>query len=222
MRIEMIILDYDLTIVNNYVDFYETYCNALRYYGVDPPSFDEFVKMIENNTLSSKIPRNIDEQEFWKYFRKIYISRHSWLRRGFIEFALLLRNMGAKFIVISGRETSPEYIWLDLRRLGIDHLIDDVITMSMLQEINGHEDFPFDKSSLIEYAMQKHGIIMNNIICIGDYITDYYSCVKKGLIFIGINDIEKRNQVLRESGVKIISRDFMELLPIILDLVREQ
>jgi phosphoglycolate phosphatase-like HAD superfamily hydrolase len=209
-RLEMIVLDYDLSAVINDTDFYETFCNTLREFGEKCISFNEFSKQLESDTLKNRIPRMIHEDYFWRRFRQSYISRHSFPRTGLREFLLLMRNLGIKIVVISGRETHPEYIWSDLRRHGIDELIDDVITMHTLPLLSLREEFLFDKTPLIEHAKRKYSVL-GEFICIGDYVTDYYSCIKAGGVFIGIGSAA-RTSILKKAGVSFIAENFYEVL----------
>jgi phosphoglycolate phosphatase-like HAD superfamily hydrolase len=209
-RFEMIVLDYDLSAVINDADFYEAFCNTLREFGEECISFSEFLEYLELDTLKNKIPHVIREDDFWRKFRQLYVSRHSFPRTGLREFLLSMRNLSIKVVVVSGRETHPEYIWSDLRRYGIDELVDDVITMHAFSLLSLKEEFLFDKTPLIEYAKNKHSVL-GEFICIGDYVTDYYSCIKAGGIFIGIGSAA-RTSILKKAGVSFIAENFYEVL----------
>jgi len=214
----MVILDYDLSSVVNYADFYEAFCGALREIGKDCShmSFSDFQQLLDSDVLREYVQRITDEDSFWRRFRQLYISRHSFPRRGLREFLLLMKHLAVKVVVISGRETRSEYIWWDLRKYGLDELVDDVATMYDLNLLPLREEFLFDKSPLIEYVKKKHGVL-RNFICIGDYVTDYYSCDKSGGIFIGIGS-DVRTSVLKKAGVKLVVGDFYEVLPILREL----
>ncbi|MEM4881890.1 MAG: hypothetical protein QXP89_07235, partial [Desulfurococcaceae archaeon] len=73
------------------------------------------------------------------------------------------------------------------------------------------EEFLFDKSPLIRYAKRKHGI-SGEVICIGDYVTDYYSCRKAGGVFVGIASVSERGESLKKAGVEFLVKDFYEAL----------
>ncbi|MEM0001772.1 MAG: HAD hydrolase-like protein [Desulfurococcaceae archaeon] len=212
-RLELIILDYDQTTVENIIDFYEAYCQALRIHGSNCVSTQEFLTLLRENRLGDRIPMEVDPTEFWKTFRRVYVSRHSKPLRGLREFLITLKRLNVKIVVISGRETSPRYILWDLRNHGLDRYIDDVLTFQDMQVYGFKEEFLFDKSDLIRYVKKKHGV-SREIVCIGDYIADYYSCVKSGGIFIGINTFPERNRDLEKAGVKMLARDFYDVLVI--------
>lgn len=209
-RFKMVVLDYDLSSVINDVDFYEAFCEALREINNNPTSFNEFSEMLETNYIREFVRQNTNEELFWRRFRQLYISRHSLPRRGLREFLLLVKSRDIKVVVISGRETHSKYIWWDLRRHGLDDFIDDVITMYESTILQLREEFLFDKSSLIEYAKRKHGVA-GGFVCIGDYIADYYSCIKAGGVFIGIGS-DTRTSILKKAGVQHTAKDFYEVI----------
>jgi len=206
----MVVLDYDLSSVVNDVDFYEAFCKALREIRKECISFNEFSQLLESDLLKEHISQLTCEEVFWRRFRQLYFSRHSFPRRGLREFLVLMKNLNVKVVVISGRETHSDYIWWDLRRHGLDELVDDVVTMHDLNTLFLREEFPFDKSPLINYVKRKHGVL-EKFACIGDYVADYYSCVKSGGVFIGIGSAVRLG-VLKKAGVQFTAMDFYEVL----------
>jgi phosphoglycolate phosphatase len=216
-RLFMVVLDYDQTIVDNTPDFYEAFCAALRHYNHPCIPFDEFTSLLVSNNLQHAIPEGVSPEEFFKVFRRSYVSRHSWPRPGVKEFLALLKTFNVKVVIISGRETSKRYVLFDLERHGLVDYVDDVLTLEDLILLGFKESFLFDKSQLISYAKQKYGVA-GEVICIGDYITDYLSCIKVGGIFIGINKYVERNRYLERAGVKFLAKDFYEAALIVSSL----
>jgi len=210
LKIKMLILDYDLSSVINDIDFYEAFCSALREVGRSCLSFNEFSTLLESDLLREYVSRYTSEDAFWRKFRQLYISRHSYPRRGLRELLIQMKRFSIKIVVLSGRETHPEYIWWDLRRHGLDELVDDIVTMYDLNTLFLQEEFLFDKSPLIEYVKRKHGVL-EGFVCIGDYVSDYYSCMKSGGVFIGIGSVV-RTSVLKKAGVQFTAEDFYEVL----------
>jgi phosphoglycolate phosphatase len=210
-KLRVIVLDYDQTLVDNTVDFYEAYCGAMRYYGTSCLLFNDFLKLLRTNNLDRAIPRGVSPEEFFRVFRGLYLSRHSSLQPGVREFLVLVKAFNVKIIVVSGRETPSWYIVWDLNRHGLMEFIDDVLTLNDRTRLGLEENFLFDKSGLIKYALGKHGV-SGGVVCIGDYVTDYYSCKSIGGVFIGLNKYSERNSELEKAGVKMLARDFHEVL----------
>jgi len=210
-RLELLVLDYDETAVENTVDFYEAYCEALKIHGKKCVSFDRFIALLSTDELGEEIPVGADEVGFWRVFRRVYGSRHSTLRRGLRELLIAVKTLNVKVVVISGRETPPYHIEFDLRKHGISEFVDGVYTLYNLLLVGEREEFLFDKSPLIRYAKRKHGI-SGEVICIGDYVTDYYSCRKAGGVFVGIASVSERGESLKKAGVEFLVKDFYEAL----------
>lgn len=218
-RLKQVILDHDETIVENTVDFYEAYCEALKEYRSSCIPIEEFMELLRRNMLSSKIPDGISHSEFWTVFRRKYKSRHSFPRRGLYQFFTTLRNYGVRFFIVSGREVHPLEIMIELERHGLAEFIDHVFTLHDLYTMGFNEEFLFDKSRLIEFLKNKYGGVEDGaLVCIGDYITDYLSCRKAGGIFIGINTYVERNNELKKVGVEYTARDFYEVLNLLSSL----
>uniref|UniRef100_A0A7C2FFF8 HAD family hydrolase n=1 Tax=Thermosphaera aggregans TaxID=54254 RepID=A0A7C2FFF8_9CREN len=213
MGVKLVIFDYDLTFVDNYVDFYEAYSHALKIYGCKPPSFDKFMEMLEHDELEDSVPAGINKNDFWRLFRRVYVSRHGFLKKGCKEALNTLKSKyHVKTAIISGRETSSEYIWMELRRLGVDEFIDEVYTLQDLVYLNGVEESLFDKSWLLNYVMRKHGVLPCQTVFLGDYITDYLSALKSNVYFIGVNQSEVRGGLMVKKGVGLVARDFYDVL----------
>ncbi len=211
--VKLVIFDYDLTFVDNYVDFYEAYSHALKTYGCKPPSFDKFMEMLEHDELEDSVPAGINKNDFWRLFRRVYVSRHGFLKKGCKEALNTLKSKyHVKTAIISGRETSSEYIWMELRRLGVDEFIDEVYTLQNLVYLNGVEESLFDKSWLLNYVMRKHGVLPCQTVFLGDYITDYLSALKSNVYFIGVNQSEVRGGLMVKKGVSLVARDFYDVL----------
>ncbi|MCY0868694.1 MAG: HAD hydrolase-like protein [Desulfurococcus sp.] len=223
MSLRLVLLDYDLTLVYNLMDFYEAYTGALEKYEGGSISFSEFLYLLNSNRLSERIPTGVQEEEFWRYFRRIYVSRHPYQMPGASDLLRLLKALSVKITVVSGRETSSEYIWRDLRVLGLDDYVDEVYTSLDIERLGGFEEYLFDKSWLISYILGRHGLKPCNALCIGDFTTDLYSCRKLGIPFIGVSLDDYRSMLLKASGSGIVVKNLLEVLqwiPVIKETIR--
>ncbi len=213
----LVVLDYDETTVDNTFDFYEAYCAALKLHGARCLEYSKFLALFSENKLHSEVPSRVDQESFWKTFRRLYQSRYSWLRAGLSEFLVYAKSLDTKIVIVSGRETPSQNIWLDLRKHGISEFIDDVYTLWDSALMGGEEGFLFDKSFLVSYVKTKYGV-HDNFVCIGDFPTDYYSCVKAGGTFIGLTPIPERAEHLKKAGAKLVASNFKEVLVILSDI----
>jgi len=223
MSIKLAILDYDLTTMYNVFDFYEAYMSALKRYGGGFVSFDEFMELLNQDRLSERIPSGVDKAEFWLFFRRVYVSRHSTPMDGVGDFLRIVKGLGGKTVIVSGRETSSAYIWMDLRMHGLDEYVDEVYTIDDLARLGGVEEYLFDKSWIISYVLEKYAVEPCRAVCLGDFTTDLLSCRKLGVPFIGVNKDEYRGRLLKSRGAIIVVKNFHEAiawLPVIREKAR--
>jgi len=213
-RVRLVILDYDLTLVNNVIDFYLAFTESLKKHFQREMSFSEFYDLLVSDKIVDEVPTTGIGYKVWVDMRRLICkSRYiSSLAPGLKFFLEITSSTGVEHVIVSGKECHSEYIWRELRRAGIDNFINGVYTFFDLAVLGGYEEELFDKSWLIKYAVKKHGKRVEEAVYIGDYKTDYYSSVKAGVRFIGLAFIERRAELLRDIGVGCIARDFYEAL----------
>ncbi|OYT40545.1 MAG: phosphatase [Desulfurococcales archaeon ex4484_58] len=222
VSLKIIILDYDLTLMDNICDFYLSFNEAYHKYVGKTISFHEFYKAFVNDQLINIIPDNIDQEKLWKYMRKeICRSRFSRLNEGVHYFLYYTDILGLKKIIVSGRGCHPKYIYEELRRHGILEYISGVYTFFDQEILGGVEKVLFDKSWLLKYIIKKYKINASDTVYIGDYKLDYYSSLEVGVNFIGLTSIPERIILLKRIGVKRLARNFYEALLHVLDILRK-
>ncbi len=207
----LVLLDYDLTVMDNMIDFYEAFSESLKRFGYEPVSYDIFVKHVLADSLHDLLPPEIRPLEFWTYFRRIYPSKSGYPMRGVKRFLVVLKSLNIPVVVISGRDSHPLLLWHELARFGLDDYIDEIYTVFDLRMHGGIEEELFDKSWLIRIVIKKYYVEPSHAIYIGDYKQDYISCSKAGIRFIGITRYRERAETLRKLGAEIIVSDFDEL-----------
>ncbi len=220
--IRIVLLDYDLTLMNSIYDFYDAVNTAVKKYGGEPVVFDYFYRLLIEHRLDELIPRGVSKVDFWKYFRKVYRSMTGIPVRGAYRFLLYTSMMGLLKIIVSGRENHPLNIWLELRRHGLDEYIDEVYTLYDLEVMGGVEEELFDKAWLIKVILKKWGVTPCEAVYIGDYRQDYISSLKTGVEFIGVAFSRERAECLRSVGVERIAMDLEEALYYLLDIMRKR
>jgi len=218
----LIFLDYDLTLMNTFMDFFEAINEARRFYGLKPFSFDEFMSYFVDDVLAVKAPPQNDPIGFWKYFRRVYSTKHGYPMEGSHYLLYMLRLWGTRNIIVTGRETPSETIWWELRRHGLEWGIDSIFTMYDIELIGGIEESLFDKSWLLEYILDKYGVDPGNAIMIGDYKLDAKSALKVGIVFIGLSNIPKRTRDLYINGACQVVSSLYEVPMVIHEIFYEK
>lgn len=221
-RVKLIILDYDLTLMDNIYDFYLSVAGVFRERTGLYMDFTQFYKLLVNDELYLFINSIFGlSDSFWRDMRRSICKSHSLKpANGLVEFLLFARNNGLKVVVVTGRECHPNQVKLDLEKTYLIDYIDDVYTMFDLYVNGGYEDFLFDKSWLINFACRKLGVEPREAIYIGDYKLDYQSCLKTGCRFIGLTWIPERARLLVDNGVPHIAMDFREALIHVIDIMK--
>jgi phosphoglycolate phosphatase len=218
-RIKLVVLDYDLTLLNNIADFYTAFTDALYRVVGRRISLGVFCKYFLEDRLSELIPKDIDLRRFWIMMRKnICRSRSLVLREGARFFLELLNTYNIRCVIVSGKECHPRYIETELEMLGIDDYIEQIYTFYQLDVLNGVEEELFDKSWLLKQVINNYKIEPEEVVYIGDYQMDYISSLKAGINFIGLASYEHRFKKFRELGVKHIARSFYEAARMIFEI----
>ncbi len=219
-RIKMVLLDYDLTLMSNMLDFYDAYIVALKKFLGKTVSFNEFYNMLVNHTLDEFLGNNINKEAFWRFQRKNIRSMYGYPVDGAHYFLYWVKNMNMKTVIISGRECHPDILYYELRRFGLDEYIDEIYTLFDLYVIGGVEEELFDKTWLIRYVLKKHGIDPSEAVYIGDYRLDYISSKKAGVEFIGVAFDPERKECLRRIGAKYVGENLYDALYYLIEIIK--
>ncbi|WP_440059681.1 HAD family hydrolase [Thermogladius sp. 4427co] len=214
--IRVIILDYDLTIVDSLLDFYEAFQEALKNSGVNRfIPFNEFYRFFEEDRLNELLDESVDKDVFWKTFRRLYNSRYTRPYKYTYDFLKLAKSIGIKIVVATGRDTPSYTIWWDLTRFGLDEYVSEVYSSQDIYSLGGLENYVFDKSWLIKMIVDRYGVEPCDTLYIGDYSSDFLSARNAGVRFLGVAYEEGRRRVLREKGARIVVRDLGEAMLIV-------
>lgn len=220
-RIKAVLLDYDLTLMNNLIDFYDAYNETLKKFVGKTLGFNEFFHLLINYSLQAYIPPDVDRFSFWRYFRQVYRTRYGYPMEGAYYFLYWVKALGLKTIIVSGRECHESSIWEELKRFGLNEYIDKVYTMFDTLILGGVEEELFDKTWLISYALSSYGLDRDEVVYIGDYRQDLLSAQRTGIKFIGIAFSEKRKECLRRLGAEYVGSNLYDVTYYLWQIIRE-
>lgn len=220
-KIKLVILDYDLTLINNLVDFYISFSESLEKFSGSKISFNEFYEYMSSDKLVSIPPKSIDSRVFWKDMRKRICRSHAIIPSiGVKEFLNITSSSNVKNVIVSGKECYSKYLEMELEKIGIREYINGIYTFFDLDILNGVEESLFDKSWLLKHVLNEYSIEPSDAVYIGDYKLDYYSSLKVGINFIGFATIPGRIKMFKDLGVKYIARNFYEVLHLLVKIKR--
>lgn len=220
-RIKLIILDYDLTLMDNIYDFYLSVAENFRRRTGLYLDYDRFYKLLVSDNLYSFINSTVGfDDSFWREMRRSICKSHNLKpAEGLFDFLVLVKNLGLKIAVVTGRECYSLQIKHDLEKTPIIDYIDEIYTMFDLYVNGGREDFLFDKSWLIKFVCKRFGVESREAVYIGDYRLDYESSLKAGCGFIGLTWIPERMKLLLNNGVTRLAVDFREALIHVIEMM---
>ncbi|MCS7128557.1 MAG: HAD hydrolase-like protein [Sulfolobales archaeon] len=222
MAPRLLILDYDLTLVDTIYDFAEAVNESRRAFDLKPLSLSEFLDYFLSDELTWRVAPEGSLDYFWKFFRRIYKTRYGKPIAGATRVLELLKSIGVRNVIVTGREVPSSNVWLELQGMGLDYVIDDVYTLYDLMILGGREESLFDKSWIINHLLNRSSIERNKAVFIGDYWLDALSASKAGVLFIGITSFEKRANDLLKHGACRVVRNFYELLVALYELCRSE
>ncbi len=217
-RLKLVFLDYDLTLMDTMIDFYEAVNRARERYGLKPLDYEAFLRYFIEDTLDRMAPPPEDPIGFWRYFRRVYETRYGKPMDGAWYLLYILKLRGCRNIIVTGREKPSTTIWGELRRFGLEWGIDEVYTMHDLEVMGGSEDCLFDKSWLLRVLLDKHGAEPGEAVMIGDYRLDAESAGKAGILFIGLSSIRPRAESLYSAGACRVVSSLYEVPLVIYDV----
>lgn len=218
MVLKLVILDLDQTLVDNLIRFYNVFCDILKIYGLRVISWDEFLKLYENDELSTHIPKPLYKR-FWNTFLKYFGDNKYFndkLFEGAREALEKLKNMNLKIVIATGRKCPSESIWSELRELGIDSYIDAVFTG--LEGLGSYNNV-FSKRPLINKIIKEFNVKPWEIVIVGDYKSDLDTGDLR-IIKVGISRNPQRAKSLLEAGAITVLESITQLPTLIRILQR--
>ena len=199
--IKGVIFDLDGTLI----DSLETYCMAfnriVERYGLKPIDIREISdflnQFISLEQLLEKLYPSLgpDEiQDFMLEMRKEFIAlakHHITLKPGAREVLISLKDKGMKIGVATGRMSRGDGKWRELKNLGINRLVDTVVTA-------GETKPKPDPASLIKCAKQLE-LSLDECIFVGDSTVDVIAGKNAGVKVIAIpSGVASREQLSEE------------------------
>lgn len=219
-RLKIVILDYDMTLIDTLIDFYEALNRTLEHYGLEKISYSEFLKLFKEDRLGLElVPDYIDPRDFWRYFRRVYESRYARPSKGAEYFLYMMKLYGARNIIVTGREVPSVKIWWEVRKFNLHRYIDEIYTMYDLHLMGGIERELFDKSWLLIWILRRHGASPEEAVMLGDYWIDALSSRNAGIAFIGVTEYDERARDLYMNGAEVVVKNLYEAVEAVHDLM---
>jgi len=203
MKVKLAIFDLDQTLIDTLPRFYRVFNKTLKIYGLPEVDWRNFIDRYKRDDLDALIFPPTLVEDFWDTFLRIYDEEHfedDKVIGGVIKCLSFLKNAGIRVVVVTGRKSSRERVWENLRYHGLDRYINEVYTA---ENLKNHE-FRFSKKELIIEIMKKYGVLPSEVIFVGDYKYDMMSGRKAGVFTIGVLTGYESRETLLKYGADVV------------------
>ena len=223
-RIKGVIFDLDGTLI----DSLETYTRALNQglseFNLGPVSKQELAVFLNQAVGIDKILQELfpflsEDRETRRHcldeILRAYLEQEEkgiTLKPGCKEVLSLLQGMGLKIGIATGRTTSGDRKWLELRRLNIDHFIDAMITGAEAQRKPAPDG--------VIKCIEELGLAAQDCVFVGDSQADIVTGKAAGVITIAIATGVAKQEALSQEGPNAIISSLTELPSTIEEITR--
>lgn len=215
MKLKLIVLDLDGTLVNSSADILGVFQKAAQKMGLPQPS-REYMEKITHLPLSDKIKTlfsDLDEQDQEKMAETYRLCRDDFANKmqqrrplydGVLDFISWARGAGYKLaIATNGARNIKEF----MKNYGLDDSFDS------FQNVNTAEPKP--SPEMIMNAMSDVGAGMMETVMVGDTIVDMAAANKAGVVGVGVAWGYHTADDLLRAGAGHIANDFVQLRELI-------
>lgn len=206
-KYKAVIMDFDLTIADTAPLIEDClYTNALRFgYDLDRKTLRDGIGMTAESIYldagcSAPEAKRLHD-EYIPYSAAIMCEKTEFFP-GVAEGLAKLNERGVLLAVLSLK--ASRQIWAPLERKGMDKLIHYVVGPD---EVAAHKPEPDG----IYYISEKAGIALEDILYVGDSVTDMKTAVAAGVDFAAVCTGALSEETFAEKGAQMIYPDFAEL-----------
>jgi pyrophosphatase PpaX len=224
-RIKGVIFDLDGTLIDSLETYIQALNQGIKGFNLAPVSKEELASLLNRavpleQILQQLFPTQLSDREkrldCIKETIKAYqkLEQNVSLKPGAAQVLSSLKEMGLKVGIVTGRTTSGEQKWLELRRLNIDQFIDVIITGADAERKPAPE-------GLIKCA-QELGLSAEECVFVGDSQADIITGKAAGVMTIAISTGVAQEGALSQESPDAIVDSLAELLSRIRDLSRNR
>ena len=214
-KIKGVIFDLDGTLIDTLEGYIEAFNRGIKGFGLEPISKEKLATFLNKalgleSILMELFPTTFQEKETRSQclaeIVKAYLELEKTtvsLKPGVREVLSQLREIGLKVGIVTGRTTSGETKWLEVRRLGIDQFIDSIVT--------GAEAPRKPAPGGIIKCAQQLGLSPAECVAVGDSQADIITGKAAGAITIAITSGVATKEALAEERPDYIISSLAQL-----------
>ena len=210
-RIKGVIFDLDGTLIDTLETYTRAFNQGIAKFDLEPISEEKLASFLNRALgleyiLRELFPSHFEEPEARSRclleILKAYISELEKgkvpLKPGVREVLPALKGMGLKIGIVTGRTTSGEQKWAELRQLNIAHFIDSIVT--------GAEAPRKPSPEGVGKCAKEMGLSSEECVLVGDSQADIITGKAAGIMTIAIpTGVAKEELLSKESPTAIIS-----------------
>lgn len=220
-NINAVLFDLDGTLVNTRSRFYLVFNKSLEKFGLPTVSREVFDSYYKNASLQNLIADNLQIQ-FWDFFLEDYSkisSPDEFMIPGSKQALYELKKRRITMGVVTGRITSVESVWSELKKYELDQFIDVVVTRLKSQNKN---EYYFSKEQNLLKALDALGCKPFESMYVGDHIADIRSGKKVGMVTIAVLSGGIKKEILEREKPDLIIDSVAKLPQIIAQIDTNQ
>lgn len=214
-KIKGVIFDLDGTLIDSLETYIQALNQGIQRFNLAPVSKEELASLLNKAVPLEQIIQQLFPTQFKdreerldciKEIVKAYqkLEQNVSLKPGAAQVLSSLKEMGLKVGIVTGRTTSGEQKWLELRRLNIDQFIDVVITGADAERKPAPE-------GIIKCA-QELGLSTEECVFVGDAQSDIITGKAAGVMTIAISTGVAQEGTLSQERPDAIVDSLAELL----------
>ena len=214
-KIKGVIFDLDGTLIDSLETYTQALNQGIQRFNLAPVSKEELASLLNRavpleQIIQQLFPTQFKDreerldciEEIVKAYQKL--EQNVSLKPGAAQVLSSLKEMGLKVGIVTGRTTSGEQKWLELRRLNIDQFIDVVITGADAERKPAPE-------GIIKCA-QELGLSTEECVFVGDAQSDIITGKAAGVMTIAISTGVAQEGTLSQERPDAIVDSLAELL----------
>jgi phosphoglycolate phosphatase len=210
------LFDLDGTLVDTRSRFYLVFNRALEKFNLPKVSRKDFDNFYVNASLQELVADDL-QIPFWDYFLEDYSkvsSPDEFMIPGSKQALYELKKQGIAMGVVTGRITSVESVWSELKKYELDRFVEVVFTRLKSQNRN---EYYFSKEQNLLKALYKLGYKPFESMYVGDHIADIRSGKKVGAVTVAVLSGGLKKEILARENPDLIIESVAKLPSIIVD-----
>lgn len=217
--LKAVIFDLDGTLLTIDRRFHKVFNDTMKKFGMKAVPRKAFLSRFHRNQLyhhpfGSARENRARTAGFWNEFLKSYG------RKAYCEYSVPIRGArkaveriggtGVRIAVVTGRMCSPSLVRRELRSIGIDHLVDTVVTKASVRHSTTCRQATSRKAELREVLMRLR-LDAKECVFVADYVDDIRSAKPLRIATVAVLSGSSPRDLMRKENPNLIVKSICDL-----------